>query len=268
LQEIKSCFNEISPTHSSARVIECLKSLGLTKYEALVYIALLKVVSATASEIHEISTVPRASVYPVLDQIQEKKLISIARSTPKRFAALSPEEGVNIMMSRIERDATDAREILSMIHRERISHEQSSEELIWNVYGIENIRRKLTDIITDASHDIRIITHPQIISPEIKEILEDKAEHADVESVTHQWEGAIKGKMRVYVKKHPEIPHELDRVKDMMAGGICIVDDRHVLVILGTGKDDAVALFSESEGFIRFFLRYYNVIVEWAKKPE
>ena len=82
-----------SPSPDSVKVIDCLKSLGLTKYEALVYIALLKVVSATASEIHEISTVPRASVYPVLDQLQEKKLISIARSTPKRFAALSPGGG-------------------------------------------------------------------------------------------------------------------------------------------------------------------------------
>ena len=252
----------------SARVIDCLKSLGLTKYEALVYIALLKVVSATASEIHEISTVPRASVYPVLDQLQEKKLISIARSTPKRFAALSPEEGVAIMMDRIERDATDAREILSSIHRERINHEQSSEELIWNVYGIENIRRKLTDIITAASHDIRIIAHPQIISPEIRKMLEERAEHADVEIVTNQWEGRNEGKMRVYVKKHPEMPRELDRVKDMMAGGICIVDNRRVLVILGTGKEDAVALLSETEGFVRFFSRYYNLIGDWAKKPE
>ena len=252
----------------SARVIECLKSLGLTKYEALVYIALLKVVSATASEIHEISTVPRASVYPVLDQLQEKKLISIARSTPKRFAALSPEEGVAIMMSRIEQDAADAREILSTIHRERISHEQSCEELIWNVYGIENIRNKLTDIIAAARQDIRIIAHPHIISPEIIEMLHDKAEHADIEIVTHQGVGANKGKMRVYVKKHPAMPRELDQVKDMMAGGICIVDNRRVLVILGTGKEDAVALFSETEGFVRFFSRYYNLIVEWAKKPE
>ena len=46
------------PSDNPVRVIDCLKSLGLTKYEALVYIALLKLVSATASEIHEISEVP------------------------------------------------------------------------------------------------------------------------------------------------------------------------------------------------------------------
>ena len=47
------------PSENPVRVIDCLKSLGLTKYEALVYIALLKKVSsATASEIHEISGFP------------------------------------------------------------------------------------------------------------------------------------------------------------------------------------------------------------------
>jgi sugar-specific transcriptional regulator TrmB len=171
-------------------------------------------------------------------------------------------------MSRIERDASDAREILSTIHRERISHEKNSEELIWNVYGIENIQGKLTDLLSTARHDIRIIAHPQIFSPEIRKLLDDKAECVDVEILTPQWEGGNKGKMRIYIKKHPEMPSELDRVKDMMAGGICIVDNRRVLVILGTGNEDAVALFSESEGFIRFFLRYYNLILNWAKKPE
>ena len=42
------------PSENTVRIIECLKSLGLTKYEALVYIALLKLESATASEIRQI----------------------------------------------------------------------------------------------------------------------------------------------------------------------------------------------------------------------
>ncbi len=108
------------PSENSVQVIECLKSLGLTKYEALVYIALLKVVSATASEIHEISGVPRASVYTVIDQLQEKRLVSVSQSAPKRFAAFSPEDAISKLMDHIERDAKYARDSLSSIHRERI----------------------------------------------------------------------------------------------------------------------------------------------------
>ena len=82
------------PSENPVRIIECLKSLGLTKYEALVYIALLKLASATASEIHEISDVPRASVYPVIDQLLDKGLVSVSQSAPKRFAAISPEDAI------------------------------------------------------------------------------------------------------------------------------------------------------------------------------
>ena len=87
-----------------------------------------------------------------------------------------------------------------------------------------------------------------------------------VEIITPHWAGEIPKKMRVYVIKHPEIPKELDKAKDMMAGGVCIIDSRSVMVIVGLGEEDAVALFSESEGFVRFFVRYYNLIFDWAKK--
>ncbi|MEI8331870.1 MAG: hypothetical protein WCF90_09550 [Methanomicrobiales archaeon] len=75
--------------------------------------------------------------------------------------------------------------------------------------------------------------------------------------------------MRIYIKKKtPGVSRELDQVKDTMAGGICIVDNLRILVKLGTGKEDAVAFFSESEGLIRFFSLHYNLIVDRAKKPK
>lgn len=73
-------------------LIESLKSLGLTKYEALVYIGLLRMVGATATEVHEISGVPRASVYPVLDRLVQKELVSVSHTTPKRFDAVPPDQ--------------------------------------------------------------------------------------------------------------------------------------------------------------------------------
>jgi hypothetical protein len=92
------------------------------------------------------------------------------------------------------------------------------------------------------------------------------ANHIKVEIITPHWAGEIPKKMRVLVIKHPEIPKELDKAKDMMAGGVCIIDSRRVMVIVGVGEEDAVALFSESEGFVRFFVRYYTMIFDWAKK--
>jgi sugar-specific transcriptional regulator TrmB len=254
------------PSENPVRVIECLKSLGLTKYEALVYIALLKLVSATATEIHEISGVPRASVYPVIDQLLNKGLVSVSQSAPKRFAAISPEDAITRLMELVEKDAQYARDSLSLVYEDRMTPGLGIEELIWNIYGIENIKKRFADLISGAKQEIRIIAHPQFLSPDIQQTLTTLAHQINIEIISPHWEGAIPEKMNIYVIKHPEIPKELDTVKDMMAGGVCIIDGRCAIVILGVGEEDAVALFSESEGFVRFFVRYYNMIFDWAKK--
>ena len=255
-----------TPPENPVRLVECLKSLGMTKYEALVYIALLRVPNATASEIHEGSSVPRASVYPVLDQLLDKDLVSVSQSTPKRFAAIPPNDAITRLLSRIERDAESAKSALESIHRKRIAPEQGGEELIWNLYGLDAIRRKLVELITGATYEIRLIAHPNILSGEVRDTLATMGDRVAIEVVTPCWDGPAAENMNVCSKKHPEVPRDLDRAKDLMAGGICIIDGRKIMVIVGSGTADAVALFSESEGFVRFFLRYYNLIIDWAKK--
>ena len=252
-------------SENSIRVTECLKSLGLTKYEASVYIALLKVATATASEIHEISGVPRASVYTIIDQLLDKELVSVSQSAPKRFAAASPEDAISKLMGHIEMDAKYARDTLSPIYRERVNPGTGSEELIWNIYGIGNIQKKLSDLISRAKDGIRIIAHPQILSPEVKQKLTAMADQLSIEIITPHWSGNIPENINLSVIQYPEIPKEFDKAKEMMAGGVCIIDGHSVMVIMGVDEEDAVALFSESEGFVRFFVRYYTLIFEWAK---
>jgi sugar-specific transcriptional regulator TrmB len=256
------------PAEESARIAISLKSLGLTKYEALVYIALLRVNGATATEIHGISGVPRASVYPVLDQLKEKELVSVSQSSPKRFAALPPDDGIGNLLSRIEQDADQARKALLTIHQERMNSERVEQELIWNVYGISAVRKKLIELLSHARHRVRLMAHHRILSEDIIKVLNQKARQIAVEIVTHEHNSRISGDIKVYEKKIPEISKELDWAKDLMAGGIFIIDDHTVMVVMGSGEEDSVALYSESVGFLRFFTRYYNFIIEWAKNPD
>lgn len=241
-------------------IVTSLRSLGLTKYEALVYIALLRVTDATATEIHEISTVPRASVYPVLSQLQEKELVSISQSSPKRFAALAPEEGIGSLLARIERDAKEAQDALSALYRQRLSAERSSQELIWNLYGIAAIRKKLVELVGQAHRTIRIMAHSQLFSQDVVKALAAKSGQIPVEIFTQEWDADVPPAMQVTVSKPPGLLAGFHKARDMMAGGVCVIDDKKILVVIGSGDEDAVALYSESEGFIRFFLRYYTLI--------
>ena len=87
-----------------------------------------------------------------------------------------------------------------------------------------------------------------------------------VEIVTPRWDCPPGENLKIYLKQHPETHHGPGMAKDSMAGGVCIIDGSKVLVIVGSGDPETVALFSESEGFVRFFVRYYNLVIEWAKK--
>jgi sugar-specific transcriptional regulator TrmB len=242
--------------------VDCLRSLGITRYEALVYIALLKVPSATASEIHESSGVPRASVYPVLDQLQDKELVTVSFSSPKRFAAIPPDKAIARLMSRIERDAATAEEGLTAIFRQRAEPDGVAGELIWNLYGITAIRKKLMELISGAEEEIRIIAHARVFTEDVKEALSRQGGAVSTEIITSHWDGAVPASVRLCLNDLPALPKELDQIREGMAGGICIVDGRRAMVILGSEHEDAVALFSESGGFVRFFLRYYSLILD------
>ena len=123
-------------------LLESLKSLGLTKYEALVYIGLLQVTGATATEVHEISGVPRASVYPVLDRLAQKELVSVSHTTPKRFDAIPPARGIENMMRRIEEMQRKPWSPRSL-YQEKDAESRGNQELIWTIYGEENIKNRL-----------------------------------------------------------------------------------------------------------------------------
>lgn len=241
-------------------LVQWLKSLGLTKYEALVYIALLRVSDATATGIHAISGVPRASVYPVLSQLQDRGLVAISPSSPRRFAALPPDEGIGSLLSRIEEDATHARDALGAIYRQRMASERPGEELIWNLYGIAAIRTKLIELIGQAEKSIRIMAHSTLSSPEVRGALTAKAGQIPVEIFIQEPDKPFPQPMVPVVKGLPEDVSRLPMARDMLAGGICVIDDRKIFVVIGSGDEDAVALYSESEGFVRFFSRYYSLI--------
>ena len=246
----------------------CLKSLGMTKYEALVYIALLRVQSDTASGIHESSGVPRASVYPVLDQLLDKDLVFVSHSAPKRFAALPPEEAIKKLTDRIERDAGMALSGLQQFYHQRLESGENSGELIWNLYSLPAIKKKLVELIAGAESEVRLIAHARVFSDEVRDALRHVAGHVTAEIITPVWDGPVPEGMAVLTRYHAGLPKELERVKEVMTGGICIIDGRKVMVIIGSDDEDAVALFSESAGFVRFFIRYYSLVVDLAKSRQ
>src|SRR5439155_9519031 len=58
---------------------------GLTEYQARVYLTLLDLGAATASQISPLSKVPRTRIYTTMQQLHQKGLVQILPETPLRY---------------------------------------------------------------------------------------------------------------------------------------------------------------------------------------
>ena len=240
---------------------QVLKSLGFTKYEALVYIALLGMEGATATEIHGFSRVPRASVYPVLDRLVEKNLVTVSNTTPKRFSAVPPGEGIENLLSRIREDALHAKEILTEIHRTRVSAEGGDQELIWSIHGEERIAARLRELIGGAEGKVELLSPWAYLARTVLPLLAHLPPGVQVEVITTRWEGPVPPGVKVHVR-NPGRGHAGH--KNLAAAGIFIIDGEQALVVMGATDEAPTALVSESPGFLRFFTQIWSMNLAWA----
>ncbi|ABN56420.1 MULTISPECIES: TrmB family transcriptional regulator [Methanoculleus] len=249
-------------------LLESLKSLGLTKYEALVYIGLLRTSGATATEVHEISGVPRASVYPVLDRLVQKELVSVSHTTPKRFDAVAPDQGVENLMRRIESDAESARAALDVFYREKGLEGRGDRELVWTIYGEENIRTRLAGMFGSAERSVEVLATWDILQGGVLPLLESAPDSVPVDIVTERWEGEQPSRFRLHLLplaglRETRLPTE--NLLPYERSGVFLVDDSRALLWMGAVDGQPSALYSESEGLVLFVRRHITTVTEWAK---
>ncbi|VVB91464.1 HTH-type sugar sensing transcriptional regulator TrmBL1 [uncultured archaeon] len=77
---------------------EKLRSFGLTRYEADVYLTLLRIGSGDANLIATTSGVPLGRIYSILSSLQEKKIIHAQETRPRKFAAVDPGTALKYLL--------------------------------------------------------------------------------------------------------------------------------------------------------------------------
>jgi sugar-specific transcriptional regulator TrmB len=71
-------------------VVEKLRQVGLTEYEAKAYLALLNTHLSTATQVSEKSGVPRTKIYSVLEVLKNKGWVRVYSGVPLLFKAVAP----------------------------------------------------------------------------------------------------------------------------------------------------------------------------------
>ena len=143
-------FNDI-------KLINELKTLGLTQYEAQAFIALAKLEYSDATTISKISNVPKSKIYSIMSMLEERGIITASKTGKikprgKIYRILSLDDSINILKQPINEAAESSLITLKNLYS---SKEESNKKFdVWAINGIENIQILLNETIKSAKEEI------------------------------------------------------------------------------------------------------------------
>jgi sugar-specific transcriptional regulator TrmB len=136
-----------------------LQSLGLTQYEAKVYLALTGNGPCNVGELRYKSGVPRTKVYPVATQLERKGIIKALPGKPMRFEALPPDEVFHSIVVDSERRVKGQKKLLASLRkvRERSALPGDFLEEKYLSLGSQSLQMELKKALLTAQSSVKCI---------------------------------------------------------------------------------------------------------------
>jgi len=144
--------------------IEQLQRFGLSTYAAKTFVALSRIESGTAQDISEVSEVPRTRVYDAVGELEQKGLVDIQHSTPKRFRAVSEETAGQHFEQEFTRGLNRFRNAVGELDTNRQLEEQRG---VWTVTGRETVTERILEFIDAAKESVVFMSVEGLLTDEI-----------------------------------------------------------------------------------------------------
>jgi len=140
--------------------LRILREFDLTEYQARVYLALLRLGEAVASDIPQISRVPRTRIYSTMHQLHEKGLVQIIPESPIRYRAVpiskfieSQVESIRARADNLHGSKDELTTLFGSIEA-AVVEKQGRFEVI---YGRRNVRQRVSKIYHAAKQEIVVV---------------------------------------------------------------------------------------------------------------
>lgn len=153
-------------TVDKQEAVDAFESLGLTSYEAMVFIGLHRLGTGTARDVAETTDVPRSQVYAVAESLEQRGLIDVQQSSPRRFRPVPIEKARETLAKRFETHRDAAFDYVDKVSDEYEGREE--QEAVWTIHGRDRITTRVADLIADADDRIVLfIKDPGFLTTEI-----------------------------------------------------------------------------------------------------
>ena len=142
----------------SEKVEKALRDIGLTEYESLAYLSLLRSGELTAENVSEASSIPYSKVYSVLDSLHERGWIETEGGRPRRYYPRAPEDALRSEQLRLEAEFEGNRDTIIQELQPMFEQKEIREmPEIWMVRGEKNTLDKVVELIGRARKEIMLV---------------------------------------------------------------------------------------------------------------
>ena len=217
---------------SDREAVEALRTLGLSNYEAQVFVALQQLGSGTAQEVSDLSEVPRSQVYGAADNLADRGLIEVVEASPKAYRPVELSTARTLLTERLEQETSRAFDRLESIRTTEAGHADGQD--VATLRGRQPIDDRIATLVRAAEHTVVFVSPAaSATTPDIADALRAASTNgADVTVVT-----ADRSLADVFADDPVSVFVMSEDNPADFAGRALMVDDRTVLLAAET--DDA-----------------------------
>jgi len=133
-------------------MLEALEKIGLSKREAVVYMALVETGQTTTGPLVKKTAIPASKIYEILDRLVAKGLVSvITKEKTKYFSATNPERLLDYIEEKkkeIEKHEEEVKRLLPYLEEKRKKGEEVQGAEV--AFGFEGFKNLINKLIADA----------------------------------------------------------------------------------------------------------------------
>lgn len=164
---------------SATEAVDALQRLGLSKYEAEVFVALQRVEVGTARDVAELADVPRSQVYGAADDLAERGLVDVQQSSPKRYRAVSLEAARERLRRAFEREQERAFGALEALES-RVPATEERKEQLWTLTGSDTVSSRVEELVREAEEEVVYGSEHDLLDEDLIDVLTTAASDTSV----------------------------------------------------------------------------------------
>lgn len=239
---------DINPP-SKDKLIESLKNLGLTSYEAKSYLTLAKYGELTSTDLVKLTGIPQSRIYDVVSSLQRKGLVWVQSGRPMKFRAVEPSIAIKQLVEKITKDSKELIDEISRYSLERKVIEPS----LWIIRGKKSIEKWIAKSIAESKKEL-LFAAPSYLMESMYQVLLESYGRRNV-SLT----------LVIYPEEgYKELTHKLTkianvRIREIVGPYILISDNKRCIIgsSLFLDSEDCYADIVEMEDELLYTLAYF-----------